>query len=122
MKTNTYFCTLLFSCSYEFLTSCFSNTAFKKLTNVRGMSDYFENLNLRKTTCFEEFKSGTVININHNFVSVIITKFSKRHFCGQSIKRCKGLIHLLYIYMTVPLSYFYTDKRGKMNKSKIPLK
>lgn len=73
---------LIFSCSYEFLTSCFSNTAFKKLTNVGGMSDYFENLNLGKTTCFKEFKSGTIININHNFVLVIITKFSKRHFCG----------------------------------------
>lgn len=103
MNTNAYFCTLLFSCSYGFLTSCFSNTAFKKLTNVGGISDYFENLNLRKTTCFKEFKSGTIININHDFVSVIITNFSKRHFCGQSIKRCKGVSYIYDCYSVILL-------------------
>lgn len=34
--------------SYVFLTSWFSNTAFKKLTNFGGMPDYFENLNVEK--------------------------------------------------------------------------
>lgn len=68
--------------SYGFLTSSFSNTAFKKLTNVAGMPDYFENINLDKNACFKEFKPGTIININHNFILVVITKFSKRHFCG----------------------------------------
>lgn len=65
-----------------FLTSCFSNTAFKKLTNVGGMPNYLENLNLGKITCFKECKSDTVININCVFGLVVITKFSKRHFCG----------------------------------------
>lgn len=72
------------STSYGFLTSWFSNTAFKKLTNSGGMPDYFENLNLEKkiNACFKEFKPGTIININNNFILVIITEFSKRHFCG----------------------------------------
>lgn len=38
--------------SYGFLTSWFSNTAFKKLTNFGGMPNYFENLNLEKNRLF----------------------------------------------------------------------
>lgn len=55
--------------SYGFLTSWFSNTAFKKLTNFGGMPDYFENLNVeKKNACFKEFKPGTIINTNHTFI------------------------------------------------------
>lgn len=69
--------------SYGLLTSWLSNVAFKKLTNFGGMPDYFENLNLgKKNACFKEFKPDTIININHKFILIIITKFSKRHFCG----------------------------------------
>lgn len=39
--------------SYGFLTSWFSNTALKNLTNFGDMPDYFDHLNLGKKCLFQ---------------------------------------------------------------------